>query len=92
LVIQVSEYATLIAAGITFSGGDNFGNAFYGLTGTHAAHVFLGVCFLTLIVIRGLLGQYDSKRHVSVDAFAIYWHFVDIVWIGLYFIVYVGVI
>ena len=92
LVIQVDEYAGLIAAGVTFSGGDNFGNAFYGLTGTHAAHVFLGICFLTLITIRGFLGQYDAKRHVSVDAFVIYWHFVDIVWIGLYFIVYVGVI
>jgi cytochrome c oxidase subunit 3 len=91
LVIQLNEYLGLIAAGVTFS-GDNFGNAFYGLTGTHAVHVFLGLCFITLILVRGLLGQYDSKRHVSVDAFAIYWHFVDIVWIGLYFIVYVGVV
>lgn len=92
LAIQLREYLSLIAAGITFSGENNFGNAFYGLTGTHAAHVFLGLCFITLILVRGLLGQYDSKRHVSVDAFAIYWHFVDIVWVGLYFIVYVGVV
>ena len=91
LVIQLQEYLSLINAGVTFS-GDSFGNAFYGLTGTHAAHVFLGICFLTLVLVRGLLGQYDAKRHVSVDAFTIYWHFVDIVWIGLYFIVYVGVI
>lgn len=91
LIVQVTEYATLISAGVRFS-GDNFGNAFYGLTGTHAAHVFIGICFLTLVLTRGLLGQYDAKRHVSVDAFVIYWHFVDIVWIGLYLIVYVGVI
>ncbi|HUR70073.1 MAG TPA: cytochrome c oxidase subunit 3 [Candidatus Thermoplasmatota archaeon] len=91
LVIQLREYIGLINAGVTFSGGDNFGNAFYGLTGTHAAHVFLGLCFITLILVRGLMGQYDSKRHVSVDAFTIYWHFVDVVWIGLYLIVYVGV-
>ena len=92
LVVQMSEYASLIGAGIRFSGGDNFGNAFYGLTGTHAAHVFLGLCFIALILVRGLMGNYDSKRHVSVDAFAIYWHFVDIVWVGLYFIVYLGVV
>ena len=92
LVVQMKEYATLIGHGVTFSGGDNFGNAFYGLTATHAFHVFLGLCFIALILIRGLLGNYDAQRHVSVDAFAIYWHFVDIVWVGLYFIVYVGVI
>ena len=92
LAIQMREYASLIAAGVTFSGGDNFGNAFYGLTGTHAAHVFLGLCFILLLLVRGLLGNYDKERHVSVEAFAIYWHFVDIVWIGLYLVVYVGVL
>ena len=91
LVIQLTEYLALIDAGVTFT-GDRFGNAFYGLTGTHAAHVFLGLCFITVLLVRGLIGNYDAKRHVSVDAFAIYWHFVDIVWVGLYFIVYVGVI
>ena len=91
LVIQLQEYLSLINAGVTFS-GDSFGNAFYGLTGTHAAHVFIGICLLAIVLVRGLLGQYDAKRHVSVDAFVIYWHFVDIVWVGLYFIVYVGVV
>ncbi len=48
--------------------------------------------FLTIVLIRGAKGQFDSTRHVAVDAFAIYWHFVDVVWVLLYLIVYVGVV
>lgn len=91
LAIQVSEYATLIHEGILL-GGSQFGSVFYILTGTHGFHVFLGLVFFTIILVRAMKGQFNAKRHVAMDAFAIYWHFVDVVWIGLYFVVYLGVI
>ena len=91
LVIQMSEYASLIAGGVTLA-GDQFGSIFYMLTGTHAFHVFLGLVFIAIVTVRGFKGQFDSERHVAVDAFAVYWHFVDVVWILLYLVVYVGVI
>ena len=94
LIIQMTEYSHLIREGIILNSGDNaqFGSVFYILTGTHAFHVFLGLVFMGIVIWRGLKGQFDPERHVAVDAFAIYWHFVDVVWIGLYFIVYVGVV
>lgn len=91
LVIQMREYASLMAAGITL-GADQFGSVFYMLTGTHAFHVFLGLVLIGIVTVRAFLGQFDSKRHVAVDAFAIYWHFVDVVWIILYLVVYLGVV
>lgn len=91
LALQVSEYMGLIKAGITLGAG-SFGSIFYTLTGTHAAHVFLGLVFIAVIAVRGMLGQFSSTRHVAVDAFTVYWHFVDVVWILLYLVVYVGVV
>lgn len=91
LVIQVNEYRQLMDAGITLSASP-FGAIFYVLTGTHAFHVFFGLVLLATVFVRGKMGQFDAKRHVAVDAFAIYWHFVDVVWIILYLIVYVGVV
>jgi cytochrome c oxidase subunit III len=91
LAIQVNEYRSLIHAGITL-GGSQFGSVFYLLTGTHGFHVFLGIVFFAIILWRSLKGQFDAKRHVAMDAFTIYWHFVDVVWIGLYLVVYLGVV
>ena len=91
LAIQMREYASLIAAGVTLS-GDQFGSVFYMLTGTHAFHVFLGLVFIGVLTVRAFLGQFSSERHVAVDAFAIYWHFVDVVWVLLFVIVYLGVL
>jgi heme/copper-type cytochrome/quinol oxidase subunit 3 len=94
LTIQVNEYRKLISEDIIINAGDlgQFGSVFYLLTGTHAFHVFLGLVFLTIVLVRALMGQFTSHRHVAVDAFAIYWHFVDVVWIILYFVVYQGVV
>ena len=91
LIVQMSEYKSLMEGGITLS-GSQFGHIFYLLTGTHGFHVFMGIVLIGVVLVRGLLGQFDAKRHVAVDTFAIYWHFVDVVWIMLYFIVYVGVL
>jgi len=85
------EYRNFIADGITLS-SDVFGSSFYILTGTHGFHVFLGLVFLLIVLVRALLGQFTAERHVAVDGFAIYWHFVDVVWILVFLIVYVGVV
>ena len=91
LALQMREYADLIAAGVTLS-SDQFGSVFYMLTGTHAFHVLLGLVLIAILAVRAFMGQFDRERHVAVDAFAIYWHFVDVVWLLLYLVVYLEVV
>lgn len=91
LVIQALEYAELIREGVTLSHGI-FASTFYILTGTHGLHVFGGLVFLGIIFARGLRGQFGPERHTAVTAGAIYWHFVDVVWILLFGIVYLQLI
>ncbi len=91
LAVQVKEYMGLISHGLTL-GSSQFGSIFYLLTGTHGVHVLLGICLLGVALYRTLKGAYSTERHTSLAAFAIYWHFVDVVWIVLYLVIYVGVI
>lgn len=91
LAVQMREYADLIAAGVRLTDGP-FGSIFYLLTGTHAVHVAFGLVLIGILLWRGLAGQFDAKRHVAVDAVAMYWHFVDVVWVLLYLVVYVRLI
>jgi cytochrome c oxidase subunit 3 len=67
-----------------------FGSAFYGLTGLHGLHVSLGAILLAIIFFRGLYGHYTSEKHTSVSTVSMYWHFVDIVWVFLVVVLYVG--
>ena len=83
---QAYEFAT---AHINFTTNE-FASAFFTMTGFHGGHVFGGLVFLTLILGRTLSGQFDARHHVGVAACAIYWHFVDVVWIFLYGILYWG--
>ena len=57
---------------------------FYVMTGLHMAHVFGGVVFLVLVLVQGIGGQLSDASHDSLEAGAIYWHFVDVVWICLF--------
>ena len=66
-----------------------FGSLFYVMTGLHMAHVFGGVVFLVLVLLQGLGGQLSDASHDSLEAGAIYWHFVDVVWICLFTTFYV---
>jgi cytochrome c oxidase subunit 3 len=66
-----------------------FGSLFYVMTGLHMAHVFGGVVFLALVLVQGLGGQLTDASHDSLEAGAIYWHFVDLVWICLFTTFYV---
>jgi cytochrome c oxidase subunit 3 len=84
LIGQAYDYATL-----GFGVSDTpFGTTFYTLTGFHGAHVFGGAVMLSVILYRGLAGQFSSRHHDAVEAVSLYWHFVDVVWIALFSTLY----
>lgn len=87
LGFQVYEYSHFIAAGLTLS-RNLFGTTFYVLTGTHGVHVALGVLWLTLLFITALRGDTKRVNPVNVEIAGLYWHFVDIVWIVVFAVVY----
>ena len=87
---QVYEYYEfIIHEGFTLGEGI-YGSAFYGLTGLHGLHVTMGAVLLGIIFVRGYLGQYSAERHTSVSTASMYWHFVDVVWVFLVVVLYVG--
>ncbi len=68
-----------------FSVGENaMSSVFFTMTGMHALHVFSGVIFLIVVYRNGKKGLYSKERHFPVEAAAIYWHFVDVVWVFFY--------
>jgi len=72
---------------LTLSSGI-YGSTFYLLTGFHGMHVTIGAIMLTIIFFRVLKGHFTADKHFAFEAVAWYWHFVDVVWIGLYVFVY----
>jgi cytochrome c oxidase subunit 3 len=82
--VQINEYVH-----IGFAPHDHAqGTIFYGLTGLHGAHVFVGLTLLSFATIRAFRGHFDEKQHRGVEVPGIYWHFVDIMWIVVYCTVY----
>ncbi len=65
-----------------------YGSTFYMLTGFHGMHVTLGAIMLTVIWLRVMKGHFTATNHFAFEAVAWYWHFVDVVWVGLYVFVY----
>ncbi len=65
-----------------------WGSAFYTLVGTHGAHVFMGISWITLLVIRNLRRGMDLYTAPKFYLFALYWHFIDVVWIFIFTVVY----
>jgi cytochrome c oxidase subunit 3 len=65
-----------------------FGSTFFMLTGFHGFHVFVGMLMLLFITIRLMKGHFTPQRHFGFEGAAWYWHFVDVVWLGLYVLVY----
>jgi cytochrome c oxidase subunit 3 len=85
LTVQINEYVH-----IGFAPHDSAqGAIFYGLTGLHGAHVFIGLCILLMITIRAFRGHYSAEHHRGMEVPGIYWHFVDIMWIIVYSTVYI---
>ncbi|MFM8556501.1 MAG: cytochrome c oxidase subunit 3 [Betaproteobacteria bacterium] len=65
-----------------------FGSTFFMLTGFHGFHVTVGAIMLAVVLFRILKGHFTSENHFAFEAAAWYWHFVDVVWLGLYVVVY----
>ncbi|MDI9335725.1 MAG: cytochrome c oxidase subunit 3 [Gammaproteobacteria bacterium] len=65
-----------------------YGSTFFMLTGFHGFHVFLGMLMLTVITLRLHAGHFSANKHFGFEGAAWYWHFVDVVWLGLYVLVY----
>ncbi len=89
LSFQIYEYIEAYQElGLTLQAGI-YGATFFILTGFHGLHVTLGTLMLIIILGRVVLGHFDSRQHFGFEAVAWYWHFVDVVWIGLFLFVYV---
>lgn len=85
LAMQMYDYEQL-----HFGAGDTiYGTTFYVLTGFHGAHVLGGAVFIFVVLMRALGGQFSAQRHEAVSACSMYWHFVDVVWIALFSILYI---
>ncbi|GAA5236576.1 cytochrome c oxidase subunit 3 [Verticiella sediminum] len=65
-----------------------FGSTFYMLTGFHGFHVLVGGLMLTVVLVRLIRGHFTPTHHFGFEGAAWYWHFVDVVWLGLYLLVY----
>ena len=88
IVVQGYEYAHAYNdLNLKLSSGI-FGSTFFMLTGFHGFHVFVGMLMLLFITLRLQKGHFTSERHFGFEGAAWYWHFVDVVWLGLYFLVY----
>jgi cytochrome c oxidase subunit 3 len=87
LVMQAVDYVELGREGLTLSSG-TFGTTYFTLTGFHGAHVFAGVIMLGVVLYRGMAGQFSARHHDAVEAASLYWHFVDVVWVLLFSLLY----
>ena len=88
LVVQGYEYTHAYSElNLKLTSGA-YGTTFFMLTGFHGFHVTLGAIMLTVILGRTLKGHFTPERHFAFEGVAWYWHFVDVVWLGLYFLVY----
>ncbi|MDP1821565.1 MAG: heme-copper oxidase subunit III [Acidimicrobiales bacterium] len=84
---QVYEFTTFYREGLGFT-TNIFGSAFYTLTGFHGAHVVVGIVMLMSLLMMSFRGNLGPERSDAVEIVGLYWHFVDIVWILIFTIVY----
>jgi cytochrome c oxidase subunit III len=85
--VQAYEYAHLIAKGFV-PGAGLYGSTFYTMTGFHGFHVSMGVLCMMYVTWKAFRGRYSQSDHRGVEVIGLYWHFVDLVWIILFTIVY----
>ncbi|MBP6797913.1 MAG: cytochrome c oxidase subunit 3 [Luteimonas sp.] len=89
LFFQVEEYVHAYRDLNLTLGSGIYGSTFFMLTGFHGAHVTLGTIMLAIIWLRCAKGHFSKENHFAFEAVAWYWHFVDVVWLGLFLFVYV---
>lgn len=87
LCIQAHEYHALLSEGFS-PHASLFGSCFYTMTGFHGFHVFGGVVLLICMAVKAFRGQFTGGRAGALEISGLYWHFVDLVWIILFTIVY----
>ncbi len=85
--VQAYEYSKLVHEGLTF-GASQFSAAFFLLTGNHGLHVIIGVIWCLTLVVRAARGGFTQTENLGVEIFGLYWHFVDVVWIMIFTLVY----
>ena len=89
LFFQAEEYIHAYRELNLTLGSGIYGSTFFMLTGFHGAHVTLGTIMLAVMWLRCLRGHFSRDDHFAFEAVAWYWHFVDVVWLGLFLFVYV---
>jgi|SRR5690606_6023261 len=87
LGFQVYEFTHFWGAGVTLS-SNLFGSTFYMLTGFHGAHVFVGVLYMITLSVLVWTGRIKADKSLTVEIGGLYWHFVDVVWIVIFPLVY----
>jgi cytochrome c oxidase subunit 3 len=85
LFIQINEYVHIGFAPREAAQA----SIFYGLTGLHGAHVFVGLTLLSMATVRAFRGHFTPEEHRGVEVPGIYWHFVDVMWIVVYSTIYI---
>jgi len=85
LLGQAHEYSVV---GISWT-GTTMGASFFTLTGMHGFHVFVGVLYLTILGLQANRGVYTGSKYFGLTAGTLYWHFVDVIWVFLFFLFYI---
>jgi len=87
MALQIVVWTDLYNGGLLPS-NDRYGAVFYMMTGVHAAHVIVGLGALLWLTIRAFTGHYTPARYLSIRLWAMYWHFVGVVWLAVFGTVY----
>ncbi len=88
LSVQIYEYNVLIGSGELTPWNSLFGAGFFAVTGLHGFHVFIGLIWCVLTIIWTSQGKFSAQNFMRVEIFGLYWHFVDVVWIILFVLIY----
>jgi cytochrome c oxidase subunit 3 len=89
LALQIHEYTHAYHELNLTLGSGIYGSTFFMLTGFHGFHVTIGAIMLTVIMLRSMKGHFTPDHHFAFEGVAWYWHFVDVVWLGLFIFVYI---
>ena len=87
LGFQAYEFTNFVHEGLTLQ-TSLFGSTFFVLTGFHGGHVFIGVLWLLTLLVRSFQGKLGRDKALQVELAGLYWHFVDVVWIVIFTVVY----
>jgi cytochrome c oxidase subunit 3 len=85
---QVNEYRQLVHEGLTIA-SSGYGSTFYLTTGFHGLHVIGGLFAFVIVLMRSTIGRFTPEKATSAIVTSYYWHFVDVVWIGLFATIYI---